>query len=172
MGEKAPDIVNAVIEIPFQSTDKYEQDKRLHIFRLDRKLHSPVHYPGDYGFIPGTLGDDGDGLDVLVMVDEPSVTGCVMEIRPIGVLEVVDQGLRDEKVIAVGENDPRFKGVSNYSDIYPHILQEISHFFSMYKNLEKKSVKVKDWRDRAYARRKIIAAIKRFQKAKFSAERN
>src|SRR3989442_12206321 len=92
IGKNAPDEVNAVIEIPRGQTNKYEYDKELHVFRLDRNLYSPVHYPGDYGFIPSTLSDDGDPLDVLVLVDAPSFTGCVMTFRPTGFLEVVDQG--------------------------------------------------------------------------------
>ena len=86
IGEHAPRRVNAVIEIPRDSVNKYEYDKTLHVFRLDRTLFSPVHYPGDYGFIPCTLGQDGDPLDVLVLVEAPSFSGCVMEVRPIGVL--------------------------------------------------------------------------------------
>jgi len=98
-GRGAPDEVNAVIEIPRGDTNKYEYDKELHVFRLDRNLYSPVHYPGDYGFIPSTLSDDGDPLDVLVLVDASSFTGCVMTVRPIGV-EVCnllkDQGLGEQ----------------------------------------------------------------------------
>ncbi len=106
-------MVNAIIEIPLEAINKYEYDKDLHVFRLDRNLHSPVHYPGDYGFIPSTLGDDGDPLDVLVLVDTPSFVGCVMEVRPIGLLEMTDQGLGDEKVLAVGTGNPRYKDVWN-----------------------------------------------------------
>jgi hypothetical protein len=93
VGAKSPEVINAVIEIPHEGINKYEYDKDLHVFRLDRNLYSPVHYPGDYGFIPSTLGDDGDPLDVLVLVDAPSFPGCVMEVRPIGLLEMMDQGL-------------------------------------------------------------------------------
>ena len=98
VGPKSPEVINVVIEIPAEGVNKYEYDKDLHVFRLDRNLYSPVHYPGDYGFIPSTLGDDGDPLDVLVLVDSPSFTGCLMEVRPIGLLEMIDQGLGDEKV--------------------------------------------------------------------------
>ena len=96
VGSKSPEVINVVIEIPGDGVNKYEYDKDLHVFRLDRNLYSPVHYPGDYGFIPSTLGDDGDPLDVLVLVDSPSFVGCVMEVRPIGLLEMMDQGLGDE----------------------------------------------------------------------------
>src|SRR3989441_11701842 len=102
IGDGAPGEVNAVIEIPRGQTNKYEYDKQLHVFRLDRNLYSPVHYPGGYGFIPSTLSDDGDPLDVLVLVDAPSFTGCVMTGRPIGMLRMVDQGREDEKILAVG----------------------------------------------------------------------
>src|ERR1700729_734293 len=117
IGENAPHRVNAVIEIPKDSVNKYEYDKQLHVFKLDRTLFSPVHYPGDYGFIPCTLGNDGDPLDVLVLVEAPSFPGCVMEVRPIGLLEMLDQGLGDEKVLCVGKGNPRYKDVWNFSEI-------------------------------------------------------
>src|SRR3982074_685024 len=120
-GEAAPDEVTAVIEIPRGQTNKYEYDKALHVFKLDRNLHSPVHYPGDYGFIPSTLSDDGDPLDVVVLVPAPPFPGCLQEVRPIGLLEMLDQGVLDEKVLAVGKNNPRYTNVWNYTDIYPHM---------------------------------------------------
>ena len=98
VGERAPEVFRVVIEIPLDGTQKFEYDKQLHVFKLDRNLHSPVHYPGDYGFIPSTLSDDGDPLDVLVLVPGPSFPGCVQEVRPIGLLEMLDQGILDEKV--------------------------------------------------------------------------
>src|SRR5256885_3395961 len=137
-GDGAHAEVNAVIEIPRGDTNKYEYDKALHVFRLDRNLYSPVHYPGDYGFIPSTLSDDGDPLDVLVLVDAPSFTGCVMTVRPIGVLTMIDQEKQDEKILAVGLNNPIFKSISEYHELYPHLLREIEHFFSIYKELEAK----------------------------------
>ena len=165
-GDKAPEVVNVVIEIPHEGISKFEYDKTLHVFKLDRNLYSPVHYPGDYGFIPSSLGDDGDPLDVLVLVDSPSFTGCLMEVRPIGCLEMVDQGQGDEKILAVGSNNPRYKDVWNYADIYPHMLKEITHFFSIYKDLEKKVVEVKGWRDAAFARAKVVEAMGNFTEAK------
>ena len=104
-----------MIEIPKDSVNKYEYDKQLHVFKLDRTLFSPVHYPGDYGFIPCTLGQDGDPLDVLVLVEAPSFPGCLMEVRPIGVLQMVDQGKKDEKILAVAESDPLYRDVNDYS---------------------------------------------------------
>ena len=162
VGPKSPEIINVVIEIPAEGVNKYEYDKELDVFRLDRNLYSPVHYPGDYGFIPSTLGDDGDPLDVLVLVDNPSFPGCVMEVRPIGLLEMMDQGLGDEKVLCVGMGNPRYKDVWNFSEIYPHMLREITHFFAIYKDLEGKRVEIKGWRDAAYARNKVQDALQRF----------
>jgi len=161
-GEGAPDEVNAVIEIPRGQTNKYEYDKTLHVFRLDRNLYSPVHYPGDYGFIPSTLSDDGDPLDVLVMVDAPSFTGCVMTVRPIGMLEMVDQKKRDEKILAVGTNNPVFKGVRDYNELYPHLLLEIEHFFSVYKELEAKATQITGWHDAKSARKMVAECQERY----------
>jgi inorganic pyrophosphatase len=162
IGSNSPEVINAVIEIPYEGSNKYEYDKELQVFRLDRNLYSPVHYPGDYGFIPSTLADDGDPLDVLVLVDAPSFSGCVMEVRPIGILEMLDQGLGDEKVLCVGKNNPRYKDVWNFSEIYPHMLREITHFFSIYKDLEGKRVEVRGWRDASFARTKVIEAQQNF----------
>src|SRR6476661_6063787 len=152
IGERAPEVVEAVIEIPRGQTNKYEYDKELHVFRLDRNLYSPVHYPGDYGFIPSTLSDDGDPLDVLVLVDAPSFTGCLMTVRPIGFLEMVDQEQGDEKVLAVGTKNPIYKGVRDYEELYPHLLRGIEHFFAVYKQLEEKTTEIIVWRGAEHAR--------------------
>jgi inorganic pyrophosphatase len=162
IGERCPELVNAVIEVPLGGVNKYEYDKKLRVFRLDRTLYSPVHYPGDYGFIPSTLASDGDPLDVLVLVDNASFPGCLIEVRPIGVLEMLDQGVRDEKVLAVVNNDPRYTEVSNYTDIYTHILREVEHFFSIYKDLEGKRTKTIAWHDDKEARRVILESRERF----------
>ncbi len=162
IGPKSPDVINAVIEIPLEGINKYEYDKELGVFRLDRNLYSPVHYPGDYGFIPSTLGEDGDPLDVLVLVDAGSFPGCVMEARPIGVLDMLDQGLGDEKVLCVGKGNPRYHDVNDYSQIYPHMLKEITHFFAIYKDLEGKRVEVKGWRDASVAKQKVREAQQRY----------
>ncbi len=168
LGDKSPEVVTAVIEIPLEGINKYEYDKTLGVFRLDRNLYSPVHYPGDYGFIPSTLSEDGDPLDVLVLVDAPSFPGCVMDVRPIGLLDMLDQGVHDEKLLAVGKNNPRYKDVWNVSEIYPHMLREITHFFAIYKDLEGKRVEVKGWRDASFAREELIASAKRFEDAKIA----
>src|SRR5215472_8527630 len=142
IGSAAPKVVNAVIEIPMGSSNKYEYDKDLHVFRLDRRLYSPVHFPGDYGFIPSTLADDGDPLDVLVLVESGTFTGCLVEVRPIGQLQMLDQGQSDEKVLAVATQNPSYAEVREYTEIYPHLLMAIRHFFSIYKDLERKRVEI------------------------------
>lgn len=163
IGSGAPGLVNAVIEIPRDSVNKYEYDKQFHVFRLDRTLFSPVHYPGDYGFIPSTLGRDGDPLDVLVLVEAPSFPGCLMEVRPIGVLRMVDQGKGDEKILAVADSDPLYREVKDCSQVFAHTLREIEHFFSIYKNLEGKKTRIAGW-DGVDAARKIIKdGLKRFK---------
>jgi inorganic pyrophosphatase len=164
IGESAPDEVNAVIEIPRGQTNKYEYDKQLHVFRLDRNLYSPVHYPGDYGFIPSTLSDDGDPLDVLVLVDAPSFTGCVMTVRPIGMLRMVDQEREDEKILAVGTNNPIYKDVHDYDDLYPHLMLEIEHFFTIYKELEAKTTRITGWNGAVRAREIVRECNARFAK--------
>lgn len=164
IGPHAPDRVNAVIEIPQGSVHKYEYDKQLHVFRLDRTLYSPVHYPGDYGFVPSTLSLDGDPLDILVLVDAPSFPGCVMEVRPIGVLCMVDQGKHDEKILAVVENDPVYREIHDSSQVFPHLLREIEHFFSIYKNLEGKKTEIAGWSGVDAARKIIVEGQKRLKK--------
>jgi inorganic pyrophosphatase len=145
-GPDAPQVVRAIIEIPKNSSNKYEYDKKLEVFRLDRALYSPMHYPGDYGFIPGTLADDGDPLDVLVLVDEPSFTGCLMEVRPVGLLAMVDETRSDEKVLAVPYRNPRFDSIQTIDQVFPHLRTEIEYFFSIYKELQGGKTKMEGWK--------------------------
>ena len=163
IGDKAPGRVNAVIEIPRDSVNKYEYDKKLHVFRLDRTLFSPVHYPGDYGFLPSTLGQDGDPLHVLVLVEAPSFSGCLIEVRPIGVLQMVDQGKKDEKILAVAESDPMYRQIHDSSQVLAHQLREIEHFFSIYKYLEDKRTEIAGWGDADEARKIIAEGQRRFK---------
>src|SRR5258707_15813967 len=138
-----PERVNAVIEVPVGNVNKYEYDKDLRVFRLDRPLFSSVHYPCEYGFVPSTLSGDGDALDILVLTPAPTFSGCVLEARPVGVLKIVDQGLHDEKILAVAESSPIHHEVRDYRDLARHVLREIEHFFSVYKELEGKRTVVK-----------------------------
>jgi inorganic pyrophosphatase len=140
-------VINVLIEIAAGSKNKYEFDKDLQAFALDRVLYSSVQYPYDYGFVPNTLADDGDPLDGMVMIDEPTFPGCVIASRPIGMLEMIDGGDRDEKILCVPDNDPRFAQVESLKDVAPHRLDEIAEFFKTYKNLQKKAVQILGWQD-------------------------
>lgn len=137
--------LDAVIEIPSGSRNKYEYDHERHIYRLDRVLYSSVHYPTDYGFIPDTLADDGDPLDILVVVEEPTFPGCHVRARPIGTLVMSDEKGLDEKILAVPVDDPRFEGIETLDQLHPHWLREIENFFATYKTLQNKVVTIKGW---------------------------
>jgi inorganic pyrophosphatase len=147
IGPRAPEVVNAVIEVPGGATNKYEYDQKLHLFHLDRPLYASVHYPGDYGFIPSTLAPDGDPLDILVLILEPTFAGCLVEARPVGMLEMLDQQIPDEKILAVAASSPTHAPVHDHTDLAPHVLREIEHFFAIYKELEGKRTEVLGWRD-------------------------
>ena len=140
-------LINVLIEIPAGSKNKYEFDKDLNAFALDRVLYASVHYPYDYGFVPNTLADDGDPLDGMVIMDQPTFPGCVITARPIGMLEMIDGGDRDEKILCVPDKDPRYVHVKSLRDIASHRLDEIEEFFRTYKNLEKKVTEILGWKD-------------------------
>jgi inorganic pyrophosphatase len=163
-GKEQPRVVRAVIEIPGGSKNKYELDKPSGLLKLDRVLFSAVHYPADYGFIPGTLAEDGDPLDVLVLLTQPSFPGCQMEVRPLGVLETSDKGVRDRKVLAVLMEDPLEEEYTKLSDVPGYLRREIEQFFRTYKDLEGKRVKVRGWRPRTEAHRAIRDCIARYRK--------
>lgn len=155
IGEHAPDIVNLVVECPKGSTNKYEVDVETGTVHLDRVLFSPLFYPFDYGFIPGTHYLDGDPLDALVVLSHPTFPGCVVEAKPIGVLEMTDEKGPDEKILCVAQRDPRFCHWSSLKDLSNHRQKEIIHFFEVYKTLEEKSVEVVGWHDVDVAKRLI-----------------
>jgi inorganic pyrophosphatase len=161
-GDRAPDEINVIVEIPSGSRNKYEYDKALDIFTLDRALHSAIFYPGDYGFVPRTLALDGDPLDVLILVSEATFSGCLVTARPIGLLKMIDGGLEDDKVLAVPVGEPEFAEVHNYTQVFAHQLRKISHFFETYKALEGKETSTGPWTDAADARRIIVESIERF----------
>jgi len=142
-----PGVINVLIEIPAGSKNKYEFDKDMGAMILDRVLFASVQYPYDYGFVPNTLADDGDPLDGMVIMDQPTFPGCVIASRPIGMLEMIDGGDRDEKILCVPTEDPRYANVSALSDIASHRLDEIAEFFRTYKNLEKKVTEILGWKD-------------------------
>lgn len=144
--------VEVIVEIPRGSRNKYEIDHTTGLVHLDRVLYSSVHYPADYGFIPGTKAADGDPLDALVIVQEPTFPGCHMKIRPIGVLLMRDEMGIDEKILGVPVADPRFDGINDISDLQKHWLVEIDNFFNIYKTLEGKESSVEGWKGAEEAR--------------------
>ena len=155
--------LNVIIEIPKGSRVKYELDKETGLIKVDRVLYSPMHYPANYGFVPQTLWDDGDPLDVLVLGYEEVIPACLMEARPIGTLEMTDDGDDDIKVLAVPAKDPRFKNVNDINDVDPHTLREIAHFFRVYKDLQEKEVQVGEWSGKENAVKAIEKSIESYK---------
>ncbi|MFN2491172.1 MAG: inorganic diphosphatase [Actinomycetota bacterium] len=129
-------VIDVVVEIPKGSRNKYEYDHERHVIRLDRRLFSATTYPADYGYIPETLAEDGDPLDALVLVDDPTFPGCWVRARPLGVFYMEDEKGRDAKVICVPYGDPMWEGVGDLEELPSQLLQEIQHFFDVYKMLE------------------------------------
>ncbi|MBS3766332.1 inorganic diphosphatase [Candidatus Bipolaricaulota bacterium] len=164
-GPDSPRVVNAVIENPRRSKNKYEYDVDKGEIVLDRVLHTAVHYPGDYGFLPRTYDEDGDPTDILVLVTNPTFPGCIMEARPLGILKMLDTGQRDDKILGVPLNDPRYEGYRDIDDVPAHILEEISHMFEVYKALEgEKVVETQGWSGREAAKEAIVEAEKSYMK--------
>ncbi|MGH7460846.1 MAG: inorganic diphosphatase [Longimicrobiales bacterium] len=161
-GPAVPDHLNVIIEIPRGSRNKYELDKDTGLFRFDRLLYSAVYYPGDYGFVPQTLADDDDPLDVLVMVTVPTFPGCLVAVRPVGVFEMSDEKGHDEKILAVPVKDPLYDEYQELTHVPKHFLREVEHFFAIYKELEGVQTNVIGWRDRDVARTLIQAACTRY----------
>lgn len=159
------ELVTAFIEIPRGSRNKYEYDEDAGIWKLDRVLYSSVHYPTDYGWIPNTLAEDGDHLDILVLVQEPTFPGCVIDARPLGGLDMSDEAGRDFKILAVPEFDPRFSHYQSLEQVGPHWLREIETFFETYKLLEDKETRVQGWHGRDVAFQELRACRERYQKA-------
>jgi len=155
-GGQADGWIEVVIEIPRGSRNKYEYDHERGVYRLDRVLYSSVHYPTDYGFVPGTLSGDGDPLDVLLVVEEPTFPGCHVRARPIGTLTMIDEKGTDEKILAVPVDDPRFTDIHDLRDLSEHWPREIATFFRTYKELQGVQTDVRDWAD-ANAAWEIIA---------------
>lgn len=161
-GKRPPDEVTAIIEIPQGSRNKYELDKATGLMRLDRVLYSAVHYPGDYGFIPRTLHEDRDPLDVLVLIKEETFPSCQIDVRPIGVLKLLDREEPDDKILSVPMNDPYWADTFDITDVPTHLLKEIEHFFRSYKDLEGKRVHADGWGDTDEAKRVISESIVRY----------
>jgi inorganic pyrophosphatase len=168
IGRNPPEDVNVIVEVPIGGEPiKYEMDKEAGTLVVDRFLHTPMRYPGNYGFIPHTLSEDGDPIDVLVANTRPIVPGAVINVRPVGVLKMQDESGGDEKIIAVPSPHltKRYLHVANYTDMPTITLEQIQHFFEHYKDLEPgKWVKTAGWGDAAEARRYIAEAIEREQR--------
>ncbi len=168
-GDEMPEIVRMIVEIPMGSANKYEYDDEFGLFRLDRSLYASVHYPGDYGFIPGTLAEDHDPLDILVLISNPSITGCMMMVRPVGILNMIDSSERDQKILAVPTRNPRFEQIHTIDQVFPHTRREIEHFFTIYKELEGKRTVMEGWGGPKEARKAILESRQSYMEAKESA---
>ncbi len=162
-GPSAPEVVYAVIEVPKGSRNKYEYSKKAGVIKLDRVLYSPLHYPGDYGFIPQSYAGDSDPLDILVMMNEATFPGCVVEARPIGMLKLVDKGEMDYKILAVPANDPGFEEYHDLKDLPAHFPREVEHFFVVYKQLQGTSAVSEGWFGVEEARAEIVKALQYYR---------
>ncbi len=164
LGDKAPLEFNTIIEIPRGSSNKYELDKETGLMRLDRVLYSAMFSPMDYGFLPQTYWYDNDPLDVLVMTTYSLIPGVLVKVRPVAVVRMIDGGEKDEKIIAVPVEDPRFDGVKDLSDIENHILKEVKHYYEHYKDLEDKKVEVTNIEGAEVARSVVKEGMELYEK--------
>lgn len=165
-GKEAPKIVSAIVEVPKGSKTKYEIDKESGLIKVDRILFSSVHYPANYGFIPKTLGEDGDPLDILVLTQDSVVPLAIMQARPIGLMKMVDQGIADDKIIAVNLKDPEYEHYKTIDELPPHRMKEMKRFFEDYTVLEGKKVTIEKFQSEKEAQKIIQEAIKRYEKKK------
>ncbi|MFA5392359.1 MAG: inorganic diphosphatase [Candidatus Paceibacterota bacterium] len=155
LGDEAPGVVYAVIEIPRGLSNKYEFDTRFETIKLDRVLYPPFDYPGEYGFMPETVSEDGDPADILVLVSQPTFPGCLLKAKPIGLLRMEDAGELDYKVLAVACDDHGYENINNYQDLPKFLLEQIETFFKNYKKLEDKITKILGWEDEKKAKEYI-----------------
>lgn len=158
--------MNVIIEIPKYSKNKYEIDKDTGIIALDRVMHSAQDYPFDYGFVPQTLFDDGDALDVVLLTTHPLAPGILLKARPVAIMEMVDNGERDDKVVAVPVDDPRFDHVQDLTDLNPHFTKEMTHFFETYKKVQDKEVSIGDWHGHTEAKEAFTKSCELYQSNK------
>ncbi len=154
-GEKCPELFNMIVETPRGSKCKYEISKSFAGINLDRVLHHSVMYPAEYGLIPQTYYLDNDPMDVILLMSQQTFPGIVIEARPIGILEMLDQGLQDDKILAVATKDPIYRDYESIDQLPEHLPKEISNFFEIYKLLENKKTEVKGWLGREEALKEI-----------------
>jgi len=158
------EVIDVVIEIPTGSRNKYEYDHEQHVIRLDRRLFTATTYPADYGFVPDTLAGDGDPLDALVLVADPTFPGCVVRVRILGMFSMRDEKGVDAKLICVLEHDPQWDGAHDITDVPEHLRNEIAHFFSIYKDLEpEKSTEVEGFADRGRALAELESCLEAYR---------
>ncbi|MEI7891182.1 MAG: inorganic diphosphatase [bacterium] len=150
-GKNVPEFLNVIIETPKGSKNKYEIDKEIGLIKLDRAMKTAQDFPFDYGFVPQTLWEDGDALDVVVLTTYPLATGILVEVRPVGVALMIDSGESDYKIISVPKSDPRWEHVKDLGDVNPYTLKEIKHFFETYKTIDNKVVEIKGFEDKKSA---------------------
>lgn len=167
VGDDAPNIVNAIIEIPKKSRAKYELDKETGLLKMDRVLYSSMHYPCNYGFIPSTYCDDKDPLDILVISHERIHPLCLVEAKVIGALEMIDGGEKDDKIIAVAANDISVNHIEDICDLHPHFKVELRDFFERYKDLEGKKVEIKELFNKEQARKIVQESIELYNATDF-----
>lgn len=162
-GTGEPSVANAIVEIPKGRRTKFEIDKVTGLFKMDRYLYSSTMYPGDYGFVPQTLAEDGDPSDILVMVNEPTFTGCLIEARVVGIFKMRDKGHNDFKLLAVPNRDPLYGDIRTLADVPHHFLREVEHFFSTYKVLEGVTIEPLGWASHEDGAAEVRASIERFR---------
>lgn len=162
-GPKSPEVVNAIVEIPTGSRIKYEIDHETGLVHVDRVLFSPFHYPAEYGFIPSTLAPDGDPCDVLVLINGATYPGVVIRARPVGILKMHDDKGQDDKVLCVAADDPNYQHVNELTDLPPHFMKEVEHFFLTYKDLEEKDVHTDGWEGREAAQAFVQRCVEAFK---------
>jgi len=164
------DSINTIIEIPKGSSNKYEIDKKTGLIALDRVNHTSQHLPFDYGFVPQTLWHDGDPLDVIILTTYPLLAGILARVRPVAIMGMVDSGDIDDKIIAVPIDDPRWAHVKDLKDVNAHTIREIEHFYSTYKNLQNKIVKVTGFKGAADAQKAFNLGVKMYADDKKSSK--
>lgn len=162
------EVMNVIIEIPKFSKNKYEIDKETGMIALDRVMHTAQDYPFDYGFVPQTLFDDGDALDVVLLTTYPLLPGILVKARPIAIMEMIDNGERDDKIVAVPVDDPRFGDINDLADLNKHFVKEMSHFFETYKKIQNKEVSIGLWHGKDTAKEAFEKSVQMYKDARAS----